>query len=188
MVKRRTLSHEKVIDRANLMIAEEGVDHLTIRALAAALEVRPQSLYNYVESLNDLLDQVGLQFVKEIEDRLMRRLVGVSGKEALMVFAQEFRQSCNQQQHLAPLLMNPNDLHQLTRTHKALVDVYQQMFRSLHLDEAGDTGLVESTLYRSVLFGFIMQEIGGFLNLSQRKVNQRFEQTMALAIAQFKID
>lgn len=185
MVKRRTLTREKVLDQASDIIATEGLDHLTIRALANRLEVRPQSIYNYVDSLNDLLDQVGVEFVKEIADRLMRRLVGVSGKEALMVFAQEFRAGCKQQQHLAPILLNPNDLHQLHRTHRALIDLYKQMFASLHLDEKGNTALVESTLYRSALFGFIVQEIGGFLRLSPRKVNERFEQTMQLAIDQF---
>lgn len=185
MVKRRTLSREQVLDRANEMIASEGLNHLTIRALASQLDVRPQSIYNYVDSRDDLLDQVGLTFVNEIADRLMRRLVGVAGKEALWVFAHEFRAGCKQQQHLAPLLLNLNDLQQLTATHQALVDLYQQMFKSLHLDEAGNTALVASTLYRSALFGFIVQEIGGFLRLSARKIDKRFDQTMQLAIDQF---
>ncbi|WP_125580799.1 TetR/AcrR family transcriptional regulator [Levilactobacillus cerevisiae] len=185
MVKRRTLSREKVLDQASDIIAGEGLNHLTIRALANHLEVRPQSIYNYVDSLNDLLDQVGTEFVKEIADRLMRRLVGVAGKEALMLFAQEFRAGCLQQRHLAPILLNPNDLQHLTATHQALIDLYKQMFTSLHLDEAGNTALVESTLYRSALFGFILQEIGGFLRLPARKVDERFEQTMQLAIDQF---
>lgn len=185
MVKRRTLTREKVLDQASDIIAGEGISHLTIRALANRLAVRPQSIYNYVDSLNDLLDQVGVAFVDEISDRLLRRLVGVAGKEALMVFAQEFRAGCLQQRHLAPLLLNPNDLQQLTATHKALVDLYKQMFTSLHLDEAGNTALVESTLYRSALFGFILQEIGGFIRLPTRRVNERFDQTMQLAIDQF---
>ncbi|MCI1553222.1 MAG: TetR/AcrR family transcriptional regulator [Levilactobacillus sp.] len=185
MVKRRTLSREQVLDQANDIIATEGLSQLTIRALANRLDVRPQSVYNYVDSLNDLLDQVGLTFVNELADRLMRRLVGVAGKEALWIFAHEFRAGCLQQQHLAPLLLNPNDLQQLTATHQALVDLYQQMFKSLHLDEADNSALVESSLYRSALFGFIVQEIGGFLRLSPRKIDQRFDQTMQLAIDQF---
>jgi len=185
MIKRRTLTREKVLDQASDIIAVDGLDHLTIRELASRLEVRPQSIYNYVDSLNDLLDQVGVAFVQEIADRLMRRLVGVAGKEALWVFAQEFRAGCLQQRHLAPILLNPNDLQHLTATHQALVDLYKQMFASLHLDEVDNTALVESTLYRSALFGFILQEIGGFLRLPARKVDDRFDQTMQLAIDQF---
>jgi len=185
MVKRRTLTREKVIEQANQLIAANGIDKLTIRSLADALDVRPQSIYNYVDSLNDLLDQVGVAFVHEIEQLLMRHLLGVAGKEALMVFAREFRQGCHEQQHLAPLLLNPNDLQQLQQTHLALVTLYHQMFASLHLAEDESSGLVESTLYRSALFGFIMQEMGGFLQLPAQQVDERFEQTMQLAIAQF---
>ncbi|MBU7540063.1 TetR/AcrR family transcriptional regulator [Levilactobacillus brevis] len=185
MVKRRTLTREKVLDQANELIADQGLNQLTIRALATKLSVRPQSIYNYVNSLNDLLDQVGLRFVNELNDALMRRLVGVSGKEALFVFAREFRRGCKQQDYLAPLLMNPDDLRHLERTHIALIDLYKQMFTSLHLDEKGATGLVESTLYRSALFGFIVQEIGGFIRLPEAQIDERFERTMQLAIDQF---
>ncbi|KRN03287.1 transcriptional regulator [Levilactobacillus senmaizukei DSM 21775 = NBRC 103853] len=185
MVKKRTLTREKVIDQAIQMIAERGVDQLTIRALADELAVRPQSIYNYIESLNDLLDQVGVRFVGDLADRLMHNLMGVSGKEALMIFAREFRQGCLTQRHLAPLLMNPNDLRPLVQTHAALVQLYQQMFHSLHLSEADGTTLVEASLYRSALFGFIVQEIGGFMRVTPQKVNERFDQTMRLAISQF---
>ncbi|WP_125574298.1 TetR/AcrR family transcriptional regulator [Levilactobacillus huananensis] len=184
MVKRRALTQDIVLDQANRLIAENGIEKLTIRALADVLEIRPQSVYNYADSLNDLLDQVGVQFVQQLSDRLMRRLVGVGGKEALMVFAQEFRQGCRKQQHLAPILMDPNDMRQLKRTHEALSTLYLQMFRSLHLVEGSEEGLVASTLYRSALFGFLVQEFGGFLNISQRRIDARFKQVMRLAIDQ----
>ncbi|WP_125544599.1 TetR/AcrR family transcriptional regulator [Levilactobacillus lindianensis] len=184
MVKRRALTQDIVLEQANQLIAENGIENLTVRALADALQIRPQSVYNYADSLNDLLDQVGVRFVQQLADRLMRRLVGVGGKEALMVFAQEFRQGCRSQQYLAPILMDPNDMRQLKRTHEALSTLYIQMFKSLHLVGGSDQGLVASTLYRSTLFGFLVQEFGGFLNLSQRKLDARFEQTMQLAIDQ----
>lgn len=189
MVKRRTLTREIVLDRADQLIAEHGLDNLTIRALADALEIRPQSVYNYADSLTDLIDQVGLRFVNQLSERLMRRLFGVGGKEALMVFAQEFRKGCRHEKHLAPILINPNNLKQLKRTHQALSDLYNQMFRSLHvLDGADNHSLVESTLYRSALFGFIMQELGGYLSLPQRKIDERFQKMMQLAIDQIAVE
>jgi len=187
MVKRRTLTREKVLEQANQLIAQRGLEHLTIRALATALDVRPQSLYNYVSSVTDLFDQVGRQFIQEISDHLMRELMGVSGREALMVFARVFREECLRQQHLAPMLLNPNALPDLTETHAALVTLYHRMFASLNLEDTGNTRLVEVTLYRSTLFGFIMQEIGGFLKPTELSVDDRFTQTMTLAIAQLRL-
>ncbi|NLR32326.1 TetR/AcrR family transcriptional regulator [Levilactobacillus tujiorum] len=189
MVKRRTLTREIVLDQADRLIAERGLENLTIRALADTLEIRPQSVYNYADSLNDLLDQVGLRFVDKLNDQLMHRLFGVGGKEALLVFAQEFRQGCRQKKHLAPILINPNELRQLKRTHQALRDLYQQMFQSLHVLEGADNpNLVASTLYRSALFGFIMQELGGYLRLPQKRIDERFQQMMQLVIEQITLE
>lgn len=96
MVKRRTLTQAKVLATANQLIESKGINGLTIRDLALVLDVRPQSIYNYVDSLSDLLDQVGLQFVQNVADRLTETISDVDGDEALMAFAQEFRAACNQ--------------------------------------------------------------------------------------------
>lgn len=106
-----------------------------------------------------------------------------------MVFAQEFRKGCRHEKHLAPILINPNDLRQLKRTHQALSDLYNQMFQSLHvLEGENNYSLVESTLYRSALFGFIMQELGGYLKIPQRKIDERFQAMMQLAIDQITLE
>lgn len=109
MVKRRTLTQAKVLATANQLIESKGINGLTIRDLALVLDVRPQSIYNYVDSLSDLLDQVGLQFVQNVADRLTETISDVDGDEALMAFAQEFRAACNQHRGLAPLLLDLND-------------------------------------------------------------------------------
>ncbi|GEO70780.1 TetR/AcrR family transcriptional regulator [Levilactobacillus acidifarinae] len=187
MVKRRTLTREKVLVQANQLITEHGIDHLTIRELATALDVRPQSIYNYVSSLNDLVDQVGLDFVQRLGERLLEQLVGLAGNQALMVFAREMRRTCQQQPQLAMRLLNPSELADLTRTHAALVTLYRRMFASLHLEDHGQTRLAEVTLYRSALFGFIVQELGGFLRGTPAQLDQRFDQTMQLAIDQLPV-
>ena len=84
MVKRRTLTQAKVLATANQLIESKGINGLTIRDLALVLDVRPQSIYNYVDSLSDLLDQVGLQFVQNVADRLTETISDVDGDEALM--------------------------------------------------------------------------------------------------------
>ncbi|AMV63308.1 transcription regulator (putative) [Pediococcus damnosus] len=186
MVKKRTLSREKVLETAEHLIEQKGLNGLTIHDLATALNVRPQSIYNYASGLEDLLDQVGLQFVQEVSEQLTQQLIGVAGPEALTVFAHEFRQACLQHPGMAPLLLNPNMLSKTTKTHQALINLYRKLFDPLHLND--DPGKVESTLYRSTLFGFIVQEIGGFFSLNSEDLDQRFEQTMQLAIDQITFD
>jgi len=181
MVKRRTLTQAKVLLTANQLIESKGINGLTIRDLALELDVRPQSIYNYVDSLSDLLDQVGLQFVQSVADRLTEKISGINGDEALMAFAQEFRAACLQHRGLAPVLLDLNDSLKIPRTRKNIVKLYQDMFKPLQLD---DSARVENTLYRSTLFGFIIQEIGGFFMMQGDVLDERFTKTMQLAIDQ----
>lgn len=181
MVKRRTLTQAKVLATANQLIETKGITGLTIRDLALVLDVRPQSIYNYVDSLSDLLDQVGLQFVKSVADQLTEKIADVTGDDALMAFAQEFRAACLHHRGLAPVLLDLNDNLKIPRTRKAMIRLYQEMFTPLQLNDAAR---VENTLYRSTLFGFIIQEIGGFFTLPVEELDGRFTKTMQLAIAQ----
>lgn len=181
MVKRRTLTQAKVLATANQLIESKGINGLTIRDLALVLDVRPQSIYNYVDSLSDLLDQVGLQFVQNVADRLTEKITGIDGDEALMAFAQEFRAACVHHRGLAPLLLDLNDNLRIPRSREAIVQLYQDMFKPLQLD---DSARVENTLYRSTLFGFIIQEIGGFFKMQDAELDERFTKVMQLAIDQ----
>lgn len=187
MVKHRTLSRDKVLSQANQLIAQNGVEKLTIRAVATALDVRPQSIYNYATSLNDLIDQVGLQFIQHLTERLWAQLVGVSGQAALVTFAREIRRTCQRYPNLAALLLRPSALTELPRTHAALIALYRRLFTSLHLDDKTPNHLAEVTLYRSAVFGFIVQELGGFLKGDPAQLDQRFDQTLRLAIAPLKL-
>jgi AcrR family transcriptional regulator len=53
---RNTLTRDRVMDRALALAEREGLDALTIRALAADLGVKPMAIYHYVASKDVLLD------------------------------------------------------------------------------------------------------------------------------------
>lgn len=53
---RTNLSRSKVIDAAVRLADEIGVEALTIRKLAAALDVKPMTMYHYVSGKEDIID------------------------------------------------------------------------------------------------------------------------------------
>lgn len=55
---RRTLTRERVVAEALLLIAEEGVEALTMRTLGARLGVVPGALYRHVRSKEQLQDLI----------------------------------------------------------------------------------------------------------------------------------
>ncbi|NUR95072.1 MAG: TetR family transcriptional regulator [Kribbellaceae bacterium] len=70
--RRRTLSREAIVDAAIAIADRDGLDAVSIRSVAAWLEVRPMSLYGHVSSKDDLLDLMFDQLAGEsvLGDRL----------------------------------------------------------------------------------------------------------------------
>ncbi|WP_166677979.1 TetR/AcrR family transcriptional regulator [Kribbella kalugense] len=54
--RRRTLTRDSIVRAAVAIADRDGLDAVSIRSVAAALEVRPMSLYGHVSSKEDLLD------------------------------------------------------------------------------------------------------------------------------------
>ncbi|MFI5693912.1 TetR/AcrR family transcriptional regulator [Kribbella sp. NPDC051586] len=54
--RRRTLTRESIVYTAVAIADRDGLDAVSIRSVAAELDVRPMSLYGHVSSKDDLLD------------------------------------------------------------------------------------------------------------------------------------
>lgn len=64
--QRRSLTHDKVVAEAFRLADAQGIDGLSMRALAGALGVTPMSLYNHVANKDALLDALVDGVVAEI--------------------------------------------------------------------------------------------------------------------------
>jgi TetR/AcrR family transcriptional regulator, tetracycline repressor protein len=65
--QRAGLSRDAVLAAARALLAEEGLDALTMRALAERLAVSPNALYSHVASKTDLIDDVLDDVLAEVE-------------------------------------------------------------------------------------------------------------------------
>lgn len=85
--KRGQLTRERILAGALELVDQDGLEALTMRRLADALKVDPMSLYNHVESKDDLLD--GLTEALWSQIRLPDRTKG--WKPTLREFATSIR-------------------------------------------------------------------------------------------------
>lgn len=69
-VQRRVLTRERVVTEALAVIAEHGVDALSMRALATRLDVVPGSLYRHVRNKEQLHDLVLDEVLAEVDTRI----------------------------------------------------------------------------------------------------------------------
>lgn len=109
MVQKRTLDLNKVIEKANELICQKGLSETTMPNLAEALGVRSQSLYHYVSGRKQLLSLVGASRIKLLHHRLVDSLMGLSGKDALLKFADVTRNFILHDPSLASILYHLNE-------------------------------------------------------------------------------
>ncbi|MFD4596641.1 TetR/AcrR family transcriptional regulator [Streptomyces sp. NPDC058464] len=88
---RAGLSTERLV-RAGAELADEvGFDQVTVSALARRFDVKVASLYSHVKSSHDLKTRIALLALEELADRAADALAGRAGKDALVAFADVYR-------------------------------------------------------------------------------------------------
>ncbi|MER6267521.1 WHG domain-containing protein [Streptomyces sp900105755] len=88
---RAGLSTERLV-RAGAELADEaGFDQVTVSALARRFDVKVASLYSHVKSSQDLKTRIALLALEELADRAADALAGRAGKDALVAFADVYR-------------------------------------------------------------------------------------------------
>jgi AcrR family transcriptional regulator len=110
---RRTLTRERVVAEALRLIAQEGVEALTMRALAAHLGVVPGALYRHVRSKEQLQDLIVDGVLAEVDCHISHAL---SWTEQITVLAHRLRNVLKTHPGVAGLLKTRDPLgpHSLT--------------------------------------------------------------------------
>jgi AcrR family transcriptional regulator len=85
------LSREIIVNAALTFLDREGWDALTINALATQLGTKGPSLYNHVDSLEDLRRTVRIRVIDDIITMLNRVGEGRTRDDAVLVMASAYR-------------------------------------------------------------------------------------------------
>src|SRR6202167_6539460 len=85
------LSREIIVNAALTFLDREGWDALTINALATQLGTKGPSLYNHVDSLEDLRRAVRIRVIDDIITMLNRVGEGRARNDAVLVMASAYR-------------------------------------------------------------------------------------------------
>ena len=80
---RTGLDTHMVICRAAQIANEVGIENITLKMLADDLGVKSPSLYNHIEGLEDLKTRLMIYGWKQMEQKIMQSVIGVSGYDAI---------------------------------------------------------------------------------------------------------
>ncbi|WP_354637768.1 TetR/AcrR family transcriptional regulator [Kitasatospora camelliae] len=88
---RAGLSAARLTEAAAVMADRDGLEKVTVSALARHFGVRDASLYKHVRNLHDLRVRIALLASEEMTERIGAAVAGRAGKAALVAFADAYR-------------------------------------------------------------------------------------------------
>jgi AcrR family transcriptional regulator len=172
---RKRIDLERVVQVAIDLANEQGVEAVTLASVAARLEIRIPSLYNYIASLQGLRDEMTLWAARYLLDQIRRAAVGKAGDEAVLSVAAAYRAFAQAYPGTYGLTQRAPapDQTELAALAQEMVEILVAILRPYGLQ--GDDALHAVRALRSVIHGFAGLEIaGGFgLPMSRDESYQR---------------
>jgi AcrR family transcriptional regulator len=173
-VPRAGLSQDVVVDAAVRIADSDGLETLTLSAVAAELGVQTPSLYKHVAGLPALRREIGLRAKHDLANVLGRATVGKARRDALLALATAYRTWANAHPssataaQRAPLPGDEDDL-------EASAEVTRIVFAVLDGYGLSEDAVIDATrALRALLVGWTTLEAGESFGMA-RPVAESFD-------------
>lgn len=155
---RSRISLEGVTEVALALADREGLEAVSLTAVAEALGVGPSALYTHVDGLEGLRYTVAVAATHGLTETVRDAAVGVAGDEAVYSLGTAYRGFAHEHpgQYASTLLPPRSSDDELARASRGLLDVIARVFRLSGLDEEASRSAATAT--RSALHGFLALE------------------------------
>lgn len=161
-MRKRNLTKEKIIQVAFSLADEIGLNQITFPKIAEKLDIKYPSLYNHFTNMDNLKIEMTIYLLNKLNLKLMQRLIGKSGGDAVKEYANAYRDFAFENKSAYGLIMNipsteDKEVHRLA---KETTSIIRQI---LHFYIEDETHLVhKSRALRSLLHGFISLNFLGY--------------------------
>jgi len=164
MGQQRRLTNALVLTAAIEAVEEKGLYELSINDLASRLGVKPPSLYNHINGLDDVRKQLTEEVIARMETSIRDSAVGRSGENALKEMALAYRKFAKENPELYKAFANsrqPKD-PKIEEQMQSLTKVLFQVLESCGLSSEKEVHFIR--LFHCGLHGFVSLEASGFFH------------------------
>ncbi len=159
------LSRDSIVNAALTFLDREGWDALTINALANQLGTKGPSLYNHVNSLEDLRRTVRMRVVGDIIDMLNNVAKGRTRDDAVIAMASAYRSYAHHHPgRYSAFTRMPlgGDDPEFTGATRAAAEPVISVLQSYGLE--GEGAFYAALEFWSAMHGFVLLEMTGAMN------------------------
>ena len=158
------LSREVIVNAALTFLDREGWDALTINALAIQLGTKGPSLYNHLDSLEDLRRTVRMRVIDDLLQMLSTVAAGRTRDDAVMAMAMAYRSYAHHHHGrysaFTRMPLGGDDPEFTTASHAAAAPVID-VLASYGLD--GEDAFYAALEFWAALHGFVLLEMTGVM-------------------------
>lgn len=163
-MQKRNLTKEKIIQVTFSLADEIGLNQVTFPKIAEKLDIKYPSLYNHFSNMDNLKKEMTVYLLAELHLKLMQKLIGKSGEDAIREFAYVYRDFAFENNTAYGLFMNipSTENQEIFRLAKETTSIIRQILASYIKDEAHL--IHKSRALRSLLHGFVSLYSFGYLH------------------------
>ncbi|KVM73494.1 hypothetical protein WJ59_02605 [Burkholderia gladioli] len=155
---------DRIRTEAVSLANRDGLESLSIGELAAALGIRPPSLYTHVDGLGAVRRLLALHGLRELEQGVARLTAGKSGPDAIRALLNGYRQFARNNPGVYSAMLATTDREDPERR-EAVERLMQTLTASLHdYVFEGPQQVHVFRCLRSLVHGFVSLETNGALN------------------------
>jgi AcrR family transcriptional regulator len=174
---RAGLTVERLVRAAAELADEVGFDNLTVSALARRFGVKDASLYSHLRNAQDLRERVAVLALAELADRAASALAGRAGKDALVAFANAYRDYAREHPgRYAAMQVDLTPEIAVTSRAGRHSEMTRAILRGYRLPEPDETDAVR--LLHSTFHGFTTLEAAGGFSHHPRDTDASWAKTL----------
>jgi AcrR family transcriptional regulator len=167
---RAGLTTDRLTEAAADLADEVGFENVTVSALARRFGVKDASLYSHIKNAQDLRIRVAMLALAELADRAASALAGRAGKDALVAFANAYRDYAKQHPGRYAAAQTKLDMEtSLASAAGRHAEMTRAILRGYELAEPDQTDAVR--LLHSTFHGYVSLETAGGFDRTPREVD-----------------
>lgn len=163
MSPRVGLNADLILQAAIEIADHQGISAVTLSSVAKKLGIRPPSLYNHVNGLDELRRRIATYALDQLNIRIVAATMGLNGEEGIKAFASSYINYAFEHPGLyegAQIRTDQRD-DEFARASEAIVNLALQLLSDYSLSEKEALYAVRGL--RSLVHGFAsLERLGGF--------------------------
>ncbi|GII27474.1 TetR/AcrR family transcriptional regulator [Planotetraspora mira] len=174
---RAGLTAERLTRAAADLADEIGFQNVTVSALARSFGVKPAALYSHIKDVQDVRVRVALLALAELADRAAAALAGRAGKDALVAFANTYRDYAKE--HPGRYAATQIELDPETAATSAAgrhAEMTRAILRGYELAEPDQTDAIR--MLGGMFHGYVSLEMAGAFRHTPREVDASWSRTL----------